>query len=415
MGTIKDWLKDTFGTKQSITIDAKTAECLFNLKELIYHKYAQAIVAERYGSLLSQCDFITYVNNEVVEKDTWYRLNVEPNPNQTSSEFMKQLAKRLIFNGEALIIKTDNNNLYVANDFQKGSHQLNETYFNNVQVDIYEDGTVSPYQLTGTFKGENAIYIRYQNADALKYIRQMNDMYTNLINNVRKSGSAAIKYALTIDTTATNGAGIDLDKELSNIINEDFDALVEEGNAIIPLLNGFKLDVLNPANNNSQNATVASSNVNNMFESIMVNVGNIYNVPKSFMIGTYEKNDEDKLLTLGLDPLCSMITEAFNRRYYSKKQVMEKTYCRLDTKKVKHFDILTISDSINKLVSSGVYSINDIRNLLDEPMVDSEIGDKHWITRNYAVVGDYIQEMTNYSDNDPKTQVGKNQQTNNNK
>lgn len=114
----------------------------------------------------------------------------------------------------------------------------------------------------------------------------------------------------------------------------------------------------------------------------------------------------DEFLTFCLDPLCSLIGECVNRKYYGKKQILSKTYCRLDTKKVKHFDILTISDAINKLISSGVYTINEVRTLLEEPLIDKEIGDKHWITRNYAVVGDYIQEMSNYSNQDKKTNVG---------
>lgn len=406
MGTLKDWFLEAFNKKSSIKMDAKTLSCFLQAQELVYNKYAQSIVAERYGALLSQCDFITYVNGEIVERDVWYRLNVEPNPNQSSSEFMKQLARRLVFDGEALIIKTDDGNLYIASSFMKGDYQLAETNFKNVIVDIYEDGTVAPYQLTGTFSGDSAIYIRYQNDRALQYINQMNNLYADLIANTRQSGSSAIKYKLKVDTTAQNGVGFELDKEMAKILDEDFKALVDNKHAIVPLPNGFDLDVLNPSNNNAQNSATASNNVNNMFEDILINVGQIYNIPKSFMLGTYEENDLDEFLTFGLDPLCSLIGECVNRKYYGKQQILNKTYCRLDTKKVKHFDILTISDSINKLISSGVYSINDLRKLLEEPLIDKEIGDKHWITRNYAVVGDYIQEMTNYTVNDPKTQKG---------
>lgn len=404
MGTIKEWFFDNFNTKSSIKMDAKTFDFLCQTQELVYNKYAQSIVAEKYGSLLAQCDFITFVDGEIVEKDTWYRLNVQPNPNQSSSEFLKQLTRHLIFDGEALIIKTETNDLYVANSFAKTGKQMAQTEFTQVVIDVYEDGSVPELDLQKTYKGENAIYIRYANPNVQEYIAQMNKLYADLIKNVQESGNFALKYALGIDTTALNGVDIDIEEQIKEIIDEQYKAIKSKGHAVLPMLNGFKLEVLNPANNNSQNAATASNNVNNMFEDICVNVGNIYNMPKSFMLGTYEKNDMDEFLTFGLDPLCTLISECINRKYYGKKQILEKTYCRLDSKKVKHFDILTISDSINKLVSSGVYSINEVRELLEEPLIDSEIGDKHWITRNYAVVGDYIQEMTNYTNQDKKTQ-----------
>ncbi|MBQ0113754.1 MAG: phage portal protein, partial [Bacteroidales bacterium] len=414
MGAIREWLIDTFGNevKPSQEWSAQMKAIFEQYKELKVNNYALSVISELYGSLLSQCDFITYINGEVVEKDVWYRLNVEPNPNQSSSEFMRQLARQLVFKGEALIIKVDNGDLFVASDFQKKNYQLRETHFTNVWVDCYGDSEVPAYQLTGDWYGDKCIYIKYQNPKVQSYLHDMGNLYQDLIKNVKNAGSSAIKYVLNVDATAQNGVNIDLQKELTKILNDDFEALADsEKNAMIPLLNGFKLEVLNPSNNNAQNSAVASNNINNIFEDVLVNVGHIYNVPASFMTGKFEKNDMDEFLTFGLDPLCSLIGECTNRKYYGKKQILSKTYCVLDTKKVKHFDILTVSDAINKLISSGVYTINEIRNILGEPLIDKEIGDKHWITRNYAVVGDYIQEMTNFTGNDPKTH--QNNQNNN--
>ena len=109
--------------------------------------------------------FFDYEDGDSVEKDVWYRLNVQPNVNQSSSEFMKLLANRLIFNGEALIIKVDNGDLFVAKDYtKKVDAPIRKMTFSQVTVDNYEDGTVQEYQLSGEFGGENAIFIRYTNA-----------------------------------------------------------------------------------------------------------------------------------------------------------------------------------------------------------------------------------------------------------
>ena len=56
---------------------------------------------------------------------------------------------------------------------------------------------------------------------------------------------------------------------------------------------------------------------------------------------------------------------------------------------------MTISTAVNKIISSGVYTINEVRKQLGETPIDPAIGDVHWITRNYAIVGDYIQDPDN--------------------
>lgn len=393
MAIFKDFFDNFFDTKSGKKLTAEEIELIFGVSEFLVNKYAQSMVAEKYGAALTQCLFTTYQKNEAVESDNYYRLNVEPNPNQSASEFKKQLARRLVFDGEALIIQTSDKNLYVAKSFQKGQKQLAETKFSNVSVDVYEDGSVSEYQLTGVFDSSNSIYMRYSNPKALLYIEQLNDLYKDLIDNVNNSGNSALKYLLKMDMTALNGLDVDINELVKQLCNEDFRKMVGKKNAILPIYKGMELEALNPANNNSQNASVASNNINNLVDDVLVKVGGIYNVPKSYMLGTYEKNDEESFLSMGLDPIATTITENFNRRYYTKKQYIDGTYCQLSTKKVKHFDILTISDSINKLISSGVYSINEVREILDEQPIEAEIGDKHWVTRNYAVVGDYLEEQ----------------------
>lgn len=390
---VRTFLEGVFGDKPW-KLTANDIQCLGIIGELWRYRYAQHVCAELYGSLLTKCEFLTYVKNKFHKGDNYYKFNYEPNPNQSSSEFLKQLAYKLVTECEALIIQTDNGNFYVADSYTKGNRQLDETWFTNVVVDLYNSPDVEPYQLEGWFKGEKAIFIQYTNQEALMLVKQMANLYDELIDNVKQSGSSKLKYILKIDTTASNGSDIDYNKEIERIVNKDFSSLVSENHTIMPLMSGFDLQVLNPANNNSQNSSIASKNVNELLEQVMQNVGHIYNVPKSFMLGTFEENDMDNFLTLGLDPLAELIGECINRKFYKKKQVLEGTYMSVNTKKVKHFDILSVSNAINKLISSGVYSINEVREMLDEKPIDAEIGDTYWITRNYAVVGDYIQEQT---------------------
>ena len=58
--------------------------------------------------------------------------------------------------------------------------------------------------------------------------------------------------------------------------------------------------------------------------------------------------------------------------------------------------MISIASASNGIISSGIYTINDVRKKLDEPTIDEEIGDVHFITRNYAVIGSaYLEDPTN--------------------
>lgn len=369
-------------------VGAKEQEIIMRLNTLWCYKLALFTASERIGSILSKCEIKTYVKNNPVEESNWYLFNVEPNPNQTSCEFMKQLARQLVFHQEALVVVIDGN-LYIASSFEKDEYQIRETYFKNVCINIYGESELA---LEGIFSGENAIYIKAFDQELSMVLMQMAQEYAGLIENIKKIGNNKLKFALHIDETAM--AGDDFDEYLNEIVNEDFAKLVSDNHAILPLPNGFKLEAIN-SGLNGENGRFVNSSVNTELDEIFKQVGQALNIPLSVMNGTYQNDDKDDFLTFCIDPLCDMISEAFNRKFYGKKYVLEGTYLDFDTKKIKHFDILTVSDSINKLISSGVYTINEIRAFLDEQPIDEEIGNIHWITRNYAVIGDYIDDPQN--------------------
>ena len=114
------------------------------------------------------------------------------------------------------------------------------------------------------------------------------------------------------------------------------------------------------------------------------------------MLGDFEKDDLDNLLTYSLDGIAEMISQAFNRRWYGYRSYKNGTYCKLDTTNARHLDMVSIASISNNIISSGIYTINEVREKVGEPLVDTKIGDTHFITRNYAVIGDaYLDDPSN--------------------
>lgn len=397
MATLVDWLdRFLYGDQKEVSLNTWTGEENM-ISSLWAYRLALNIAAERLGSALSRCDFKTYVNGEQVEGENYYLLNFEPNPNQSAAEFRKQLIRRLIFSPkhDALVVVLDNVQgrkqcLYVAEEFERDEYQVNETYFKNVSINVFGDES---YMLSGVYSGNRAIYIKYANAQLNIIFDQMKKTYLELIDNAKKAGTYRMKYVLSMDTTAENSP--DFEENMQDILDNQFGAFIKGENAVLPLYAGMKLDQTSAGADLGQNASVANKSVNNEIDDAITKVGLAFNIPMSFMLGNYENDDMEPFLMFCVDPLAELITQAFNRKWYGKKSIQGGTYCWLDTKQARHYDLFTIGTTVNKIISSGVYTINEIRKELGETQIDPSIGDIHWITRNYAAVGDYVSDPNN--------------------
>lgn len=412
MAKILDFLeKVMFGDKKEVSLNTFTTDEEDTVAELWAYRLALNIVSETLGTLISKCEFKTFVKGEERKLDNYYLLNVEANPNQTAVEFKKQLIRRLILNPnhDALIVNLDvstaetKQGLYVASDFQRDDTQIYEARFKNVQIDVFDDGGIP---LKGVFGGSKAIYIKYANTELNSIFAKMREQYASLVDNAIKSGVFRQKYVLSMDQTAM--AEPDFEDNLMQITNDTFKDFVNGKEAVIPIYAGMKLDQVSAGADLGQNASVANKSVNTIVDEALSKVGRAFNIPKSVMLGDFEKDDLDNLMVYSLDGLADLISQAFNRRWYGLKSYQKGTYCKLDTTKARHLDMVSVASISNNIISSGIYSINDVRQKLEEPAIDDSIGDVHFITRNYAVIGAaYLDDPTNQIS--PETgQVGDN-------
>lgn len=376
---------------KSISFDRKT------LDELWATRLALNITAERYGALLSKCEFKTYINGKVTRGDNWYTLNVRPNPNQSAAEFKKQIARKLIMSPthDVLIVCLDKVGtrrqcMYVAESFKRSELQMFESSFTDVTISTHSDET---YQLRGIFSGDKAIYFKLTNKELDVIFSAMRAQFARLAYNAEKAGTYRQKYVLSVDQTAEAQQGFE--ENMQTLLDEQFNAFINGDNAVIPLYAGMKLDQTSAGADLGQNASIANKSVNAQVDEALIKIGLAFNIPESITMGRYEADDLDQMLVWCIDPMAQLITDAFNSRWYGERAVIGGTYCRLDTEGCRHFDLVTIAQLSNNAISSGVYSINNIREKAHEEPIDPAIGDVHWITRNYAVTGEYMNDPEN--------------------
>ena len=86
------------------------------------------------------------------------------------------------------------------------------------------------------------------------------------------------------------------------------------------------------------------------------------------------------------------------RKRYGKKAYLEGSKLEIDTTCIKHIDVFSIAEKVDKLIASGMYSIDELRKKLKDTILETEWSEKHWITKNYSDVNQI--EETNFEGGD---------------
>jgi hypothetical protein len=96
---------------------------------------------------------------------------------------------------------------------------------------------------------------------------------------------------------------------------------------------------------------------------------------------------QGRFLTGCIDPICDQLQEEINRKRYGYDQIRRGDYLRIDTSSIRHFDMFANAANVEKLVGSGVFSINEVLRAAGLPAIPEDWADKHYLTKNIATLG----------------------------
>lgn len=102
----------------------------------------------------------------------------------------------------------------------------------------------------------------------------------------------------------------------------------------------------------------------------------------------------DDFLAFCLDSIVELIQNEINGKHYTEDEYLKGTYMKINTQAIKHIDALDMANSVDKLISSGVYSINNILRILGEEEIDEEWANEHYITKNYSGIDSIGQSLS---------------------
>lgn len=87
-----------------------------------------------------------------------------------------------------------------------------------------------------------------------------------------------------------------------------------------------------------------------------------------------------------INPFVELITDEFNRKMFTKEDYLSRTYAKIDTTKIKVFDIVDLATAADKFFAIGVNSINDNLRMLGRESINEPWANKRFVTKNYESV-----------------------------
>jgi HK97 family phage portal protein len=324
------------------------------------------------GRTISQSEFRIRNGGEFEKSELYYRLNVRPNKNMTASTFWQTVIEKLIYDNECLIIQADDEDLLIADDFLHNQYAVFEDTFTKVKIKEYEFKRV--------FKQNEVLHLRYRNEKLTPLIDGLFTDYGDLFGRILSSQKRKNQIRGTVDIDAQTAKNPENLAKLQAFIDKIYKAFAEKDIALVPQQPGFKYNENSGGGNGGGQSVDEINKVTNGFlDQVAMAIG----IPLSLIHGDMadvEKQTKNFMM-FTVNPLLKKLKDEGNNKFFSKKEYLNGK--RLEIITISYLSLFDLANSIDKLVSSGAFTGNEIRLEAGyEPSDDPKL-DKHYITKNY--------------------------------
>ena len=342
-----------------------------NIQQNAMKSIALETCANYIARTFSKSSFLFDGDNKSKAEHWGYRFNNLANPNQTATEFWSSFVKTLIQNGEALAYVNSNHEMFVADSYVR-NHQMTGDTFNitviqNIPVNI-------------DASREQVLFVEVENDDLKAFVNDLWEDYGTVLGKLLQSQKTAnqLRFHMEIPRDSVRERA----RELANRSEATSD---DKGNKKDNFVTAVKKKLDNDSfvpiilPNGSKVSYI--EDIAKMKMQYINDVADILGIPNGLIHGDLADNQKnyDTYITTVIEPLAKKIASAMTHIVFTKAEVTKGNNIRLVG--FKNYDLFSLSSSIDKLLSSGSFTRNEIRQELGYKPVEG--GDKFLLTKNY--------------------------------
>ena len=283
---------------------------------------------------------------------------------------------------ECLVIE-QNGQLLVADSFNRKPYALYDDVFSQVHI---EDFTFDR-----SFTQSEVLYYRLNETNIRKMVNGLYENYSKLIAYSMKAYQRSRGTKGLFKYKTLPPAGTEQREIFDKLINERISKWLNSDNAALPLGDGQEWQELEKKTYSSESTRDIRAQIDDIFDF----TARAFGIPPALLKGDVQDTSKsiDQLLTFCIDPLADMLQEEINRKRNGYEGYSKGTYLKIDTKSIKHVDLLSVATAIDKLIGSGAFCINDIRKAVGDEPIDEEWANQHFITKNYETVENALKTL----------------------
>lgn len=333
---------------------------------------------------LSQSEFrFLDADNKSLKDQSWYKLNVRPNTDLSSTDFWQKVIYKLIYDNEVLIVVTDTKDLVVADNYNRKKYAL--------YPDIFEDVTVSDYEFERSFNMDEVIYLTYNNDKLNKFTEGLFADYGEIFGRMisAQMRNYQIRGIMNVDSNAVNDEKNT--KKMQNYVNKVVNAFSNNGVAVAPLTKGFDYQDVSSA---SKSNNAPFDELGKLFRSLIDIVAKAIGIPPSLIHGEMADLDNamKSYIKFCIKPLIKKIEDELNAKLLKQNEVIKGK--RIKVIGIDKKDPLEMAESIDKLVSSSTFTPNQVLVMLGEEPSDDPQMDQYFVTKNYTTTREETADST---------------------
>lgn len=348
---------------------------------------SEAHAIDLIAKTIAKCEIQTFesIDKEIKKNkgNLYWILNLQPNPNETGTNFIYKWMTKLLTDGTALVVinKTAKRNLlYVADEYKASNDILYGKKFTDVTLVDDEGNSI---KLDKTYNSNNTIYLSLKNKNLKQASESFKINSQKILKAAQKSfiNSNISKWRLKNPGGQATMMDAETKKEISytDYKNKLTDGLFSEEDSIILLAEIFDLINLN------KDVKKELSDYENIFTKIGNTVAQKWNIPLDVFYGnkTEKSTGTNDFITYGVDPYFELLEDGLNISLVGEESYINGEYIKINKLNISHKDLIDKASGWDKLISDG-FSFNQLCELLGLPTINEEWANQHYITKNYA-------------------------------
>ncbi len=348
----------------------------YQLRDLCFWTCANMI-----ANAVGRCEFRTFRDGAEVREREYYLWNVEPNVNQSSTAFLHKLVGKLLIDNEVLVVSTRRRDgcdaLVVADSYMpNGEYPSKQNEYTSVQV-----GNVS---YDKTFRESEVLHLRLNHVNIRPVLDGLYASYWRLISAAMKLYEWEHGQHWKVHVGQLAAGTDDFTQKFAAMIEEQAKVFLESGGAILPEFDGYAYT------NEGGRSTASLADIQAQMKDIFGFTAKAFQIPAVLVDGSIQGTEDaqGRFLTGCIDPICDQLQEEINRKRYGYEAIQRGDYLQIDTSSVRHFDMFSNAANVEKLVGSGVFSINEVLRAAGLPPLPEGWADDHYLTKNIATLGE---------------------------